>query len=88
MNKRNEKLHVLVITMERGMRQKIRDMIEGRPIKLEFIDRYSVDDLPSKKFSKNDLFCLSGSIGGTGPILTFYQIPRLQKQKKERAKKR
>lgn len=85
MGQEKEELKVLVIPLEWGMKKKVRQMIEGRPLKLEFIDRKRMEDMSLKKFCGNDLVCLVGSIDSV-PILTFFETPKAKTGKKVKRK--
>lgn len=87
MPKENE-LKVLVFTVKTGLKRQIRELLEGRTIRLTFSDTSEPSKVPRRVLRRHDSFCIATQMEDRRVTLFVQSYPALDNIRKKTKKKR
>jgi len=86
MPKANE-LKVLVFTMKTGLKRQIRELLEGKTIRLTFSDTSEPSKVPRRVLRQHDSFCIATQMEDRRVTLFVQSYPDLDNPKRKTKKK-
>ncbi|MCB0355532.1 MAG: hypothetical protein KDD40_00905 [Bdellovibrionales bacterium] len=83
----DNELKVLVFTMKTGLKRQIKELLEGKTIRLTFSDTSEPSKVPRRVLKGHDSFCIASQMEDERVTLFVQTYPALNKPKKKTKKK-